>query len=524
MKKFLAILLTLAMVLSLAACGGNNETPDETPDAPGTETPAPDAEATYADTVVIAALNDLDSANPYGSTSSMCQWYTNNTHEFLIKSDYVTGELVGVLAENWEDAGNGTSWRVFLKKDVTFHNGDTFDAEDVAFTWNWGKDVNNVVKPISNAEAMVKEVVVEDEYTVRFDLNYCIPDFPAYLEVKMLSKDAFDSMSADEASVIGTGPYMKGDLVSGVSYSLERFDGYWGGTENHPSKTLEIRYVPDSQTIAAMLQSGEADFTFEVNVDNISTLMSASNLEMFSADGCQSYYVGFNYRNTEWNDFNLRKAIACAIDRDEIVVMQFDGGNTGSANYNFCPTNGKGYVEVDYIEKDVELAKQLIKDGGYEGMDVVIMSTPGFKAMAETVQAQLMAIGLKPSITYVDGTNWTSVKSTSNDYDITVSDYGTYAGALLYNFNRFFAIDGTSNMTGLDFPEYDAMKAEIEKVTTYDEMLTQFADMQQWAADNLPLIPLAVNKMYMCGVEGIGGVKVAPSLNLMEFDTLYKLA
>ena len=515
-KRVFALILALAMALSLLAGCGSKE--------PVSEDAESSAEGGYAEKVVIASLNDLDSANPYGSTSSMCQWYTNNTHDFLIKSDYNTGELVGVLADKWEDAGEGTAWRVFLKQGVTFHNGDTFNADDVEFTWNWAKDVNNVVKPISNAEAMVKEVVVEDEYTVRFDLNYCIPDFPAYLEVKMLDKEAFDTMSPDEAAVIGTGPYMKGELVSGVSFSLERYDGYWGGLEDHPTKTIELSYVPDSQTIAAMLQSGEADFTFEVNVDNISTLMNDANLEMFSADGCQSYYLGFNYRIEKWNDFNLRKAIACAIDRDEIVAMQFDGGNTGSANYNFCPPCGKGYVEVDYVKKDVELAKQLIKDGGYEGMELVIMSTPGFKAMAETTQAQLMAVGLNPSITYVDGTNWTTVKSTSNDYDITVSDYGTYAGALLYNFNRFFAIDGTSNMMGLNAPEYDAMKAEIEKVTTYDEMLSQFAGMQKWAAEELPLLPLAVNKMYMCGVNGIGGVKVAPSLNLMEFDTLYKLA
>ncbi len=92
------------------------------------------------------------------------------------------------------------------------------------------KDAANVVKPIASADAMVKEVVKVDDLTVDFILNYSILDFMVYLEIKIYSRK-LDTMDKAEAGIIGCGPYKVGELISGVSYGLERFDDYYEGID-----------------------------------------------------------------------------------------------------------------------------------------------------------------------------------------------------------------------------------------------------------------------------------------------------
>lgn len=508
MKKAIALILCVVMLgVTFAACAPQNQ----------------NSGTTYADTVYVTYADDLDSTNPYGSTSSSCHFYTNSTHEVLIKNDWETGKLVGVLAETWEDVnGNGTAWRLNLRKNVKFHDGSDFNAHDVVFTWNWAKDPNNVVKPINSADQQVKSVAAEDEYTVLFTMNYAIPDFPSYLELKMLSKEAFDTLSVKEAAQIGTGPYKVGEIISGVSYSMTRFDGYWGGIENFHTKNIVVKYISDLNTAAAALKAGQVDYAFILNNSSYYEIDADPNINITKAQGCMSYYIGINSRKATWQNVEMRKALAMAINKEDIVNIQFEGGIGASVNNNFCVPSGTGYKEINPIKYNVDEAKRIVEANNAKGQKLVIMATAAYKSLAEVVQANLNAAGFAAQIDFVDSTNWTTLKSTY-DYDIFVGDYASYTGALLYNFNRFFTVGGSSNLFGFESQEWENMMKEIQQCTTYEQMLAKFEIMQQWAADNVPLIPIAVNNAFGYARKGVGGVKVAPSYNLQELHWLYKL-
>lgn len=515
MKRLTALLLSAVMLAgTLAACGNNGSSNNSGSESGSTK---------YADTVVVTYADDLDSTNPYGSTSSSCHFYTNSTHDVLIKNDWETGEIVGVLAESWDDVnGDGTAWRLHLRKEVKFHDGTDFTSEDVVFTWNWAKDPANVVKPINSADQQVKEIIAEDDYTVLFNMNYAIPDFPSYLELKMLSKDAFDNNEVAKAAEIGTGPYKVGEIISGVSYSMTRFEEYWGGTEQFHTKNIVVKYIPDLNTAAAALQKGEVDYTFILNNSSYYEIDANPDINITKAQGCMSYYIGINSRKEIWQNVEMRRALAMAINKEDIVNIQFENGIGATVNNNFCVPSGAGYTDIKVLEHNVEEAGNIVKNNNATGTKVVIMASAAYKAMAEVVQANLNAIGLEAQIDFVDSTNWTTLKSTY-DYDVFVGDYASYTGALLYNFNRFFTVGGSSNLFGFENAEWESMMKDIQKCTTYDEMLTQFAGMQQWVVDNVPLIPIAVNNAFGYAREGVGGVKVAPSYNLQELHWLYKI-
>ena len=525
MKKLLAILLCACMILSLAACGKKEEAPpDEEAKTP--EEAVQSGEAKIAETIVIGKVNDLDSVDPYGTTSAQTHMYTNSTFRTLTKVDPASGELVGVLAESWEDiSGDATVWNVKLREGVKFHDGSTLDAEDIKFTWEYAKDATKVVKPIAGADDMVKEVVVVDPLTVQFVLNYAIPDFMTYLEIKIYSKDAFDSMDPAEAAQIGCGPYMVGERISGVSNSLVRFDDYYEGIDQFPSKEIVIKVFADVNTELAALEAGEIAYmpVGDMRGVDYNTLKSNDNITIYTGNGVMSYYVGFNHRKDVWKDTDMRLALAKAINKDDIINIYFEGGVSATRSDNFCVPTGAGYDDsVKSPEYDLEGAKALLEKCGKVGQEVKIMVSADSKPMGEVIQAQLNAAGFNAIIDQVDGTNWTDLKKTG-DYDIFAGDYCSYAGALLYNFNRFFSEGGSSNMFNFYDKEFEDGLAKVRACTTYEDMLAEFGNLQQWVADNVPLIPVAVNTALLAAQNDVGGIQVYPSANLTEYSYLYTL-
>ena len=216
MKKLISVLLAAVMIIGLAACGDKpkESTPAATvpaqtiPDqTQGTLAPV-DTTKKYKESVTIAYWFDLDTADPYGSTTAAQQFYTNFTFDNVVFNDPDTGDLVPQLAESWKDVnGDGITWDFVLRKNVKFHNGNVLKAEDVKFTWEYtASGAGNVVKSNANS-TYVKEIQVIDDNTVRFILNTGMFDWPSYMETKIYNKAAFDTLPAEEAAVIGTGPY-----------------------------------------------------------------------------------------------------------------------------------------------------------------------------------------------------------------------------------------------------------------------------------------------------------------------------
>ena len=528
MKKWMSLLLVALMTISmLTACGGNKEQEEPVPPAELEENTGDVGEveqgAAYEETVTIGMLSELDSADPYGSGSAECQMMTNMTHLMLAINNTDTGNLDAITAEKWEDVnGDGMAWRVYLKKGVTFHNGEELKAEDVKFTWEYvHPDAGNVLKPLA-AAGYVDNIEIEDDYTLVFNLKSSMFDFPTYLETKTYSKKAFDSMDAADAALVGNGPYAydKALYQSGVQYGFTRFDDYYEGIDNYPTKHLVVKYIPEEDARIAAIQAKEIDVVFFQSSSYYGILDADPNVTTYSRKGAQSYYMGFNYTSDKVKDAKMRQALAMAINRDDIVNIAFEQGLGGSASTNFCVPTGAGYVEVDHVEYDLDASKALLEELGYgDGVTLKLAHYASTKKIAETVQANLGVVGVKVEIQQIDDTNWASFKSGKEGYDIFL-DYCSYKGALLYNFNRFFQEKGSSNTNGHYNPEFETLLANVQNAGSYDEMLTEFGKMQQWVANDCTVIPLAVNNMIGATLNDVEGYVLADTANYLNYSTL----
>ena len=268
---------------------------------------------------------DLDTADPYGSTGAPAQFFTNLTFDTVTYVDSDTGKVVGQLAESWKDVSSskdGAVWEFYLRPGVTFHNGDKMTAEDVKFTWEYAAvGAGKVVKPLS-AAAYVSSMEVVNDLTIRYTLKSPMPDFPSYLETKIFSKKAFDTMPAAAASVIGTGPYFydRENTKSGVQFVATRYDKYWEGIDDYKTKHICFKVIPDLNTTVAALQAHELDLSFTVPVAAYKMLTADKNLNVITRSGAQSWYLGFNYSRDRFKNLELRKAIAQAINKETLSL------------------------------------------------------------------------------------------------------------------------------------------------------------------------------------------------------------
>ena len=148
--RMLSVLLCLALCFGLFGCGGGGEEGGD------------DA---VKDTVVIAAPEDIKSADPHADWSGIHYYVYWTCYDRLIGYDYETAQYVPELAKDWEVSPDGMEYTFYLRDDVKWHDGTQFTAADVVYTAERGIETSNGNFP------SVKEIVAVDDYTVKF---YCL--------------------------------------------------------------------------------------------------------------------------------------------------------------------------------------------------------------------------------------------------------------------------------------------------------------------------------------------------------------
>ena len=533
MKKMIAALLAVMMLLSLCACSTNGNVTEttganvEATEAPNAEVEATEAngETQYAEWVYSATPGDLESADPYGSTTARTQWLTNMTFNTLVYYNEETGEVEPELATKWEADETNTEWTFYLRDDVYFHNGDHMTAEDVKFTYlhtaNLG-DTVNVVKTFA-AGSFAETVEVIDDYTIKFVLKTARPDFHMYMDMKVYSKNAIETLGQKDGGVIGTGPYYfdAENTTSGQIYSVSRFEEYWGGAENYKTKHIGFKVYGDWNGVIAALQAGDIDFT-TIQSGHYATVNGDANLAIEEKVGAASYYLGYNYtsNNADMNDPEVRKAIAQCIDKDALVAIAWE--NLAVKSENFCAPTGIGYsADVKSVQYNLEEGIATLEAKGVKNLTIIY--TSGAPAVAaEVIQASLSQAGINVQLRQVDTTNWAAFKSAREGYDLFV-DYGTYAGALLYNYNRFLNRNGSVNFGAFVSDEYEALEAKVSEQTTWEGMLAEFNVLQHWVAENVPLFPLVYTNTMLGRNVNVGGGFMGSSNALCDWSTIYKI-
>lgn len=323
----------------------------------------------------------------------------NQVLQFQIASNVFSGlmhinaDLVaqGDLAENWDVSDDGKIYTFKLREGVTFHNGDTFTADDVLFTFERSSDPEQSIhsKVIANVASLEKL----NDFEVRFTLNKPQASFlPKALErasgraMTIVSKGALESLGNAQYGLmpIGTGPFKVVEHQLGQGVVLEKFDDYFDAERPLLDK-ISIKPIDGPEPLAAAIEAGDIQYIggnplpaqlvdrFQKNPD--------LQVDIKPAPGFQSVWLNPWHEAMTVSDFNkpleelktekgfmVRLALAKALDRD-LFVKQALFGNGVAAYGTINPAMGfyydEGIGEKSEQAFDPEGARALLASAGY---------------------------------------------------------------------------------------------------------------------------------------------------------------
>lgn len=362
------------------------------------------------DTLVYASDSEVENLSPYHNNVREGVIIARHVWDTLIYRDDKTGQFRPMLATKWTWVDQVTL-ELELRKGVTFHNGDAFNADDVVFTFNY------VITPESKVVTKqtvdwIKSAEKIDEYKVRIHLKKPFPAALDYLSgpLPILPSKYFQKVGLDgfAKAPIGTGPYRIVSATSGKNVLMEKNANYWKDSPvGVPSiGKLEFRVIPDAETRLAELMTGGVDWIWRVPVDQAKQLGKAPKITVLTGESMRVGFlqfdsIGASDPNSPLKDVRVRQAISYAIDRKAMVDNLVGTGSRIMNSACFIEQIACSDASVVKYEYNPAKAKALLAEAGYPNGFSIEFYAYREREYAEAVISYLAAVGIKANLNYV---------------------------------------------------------------------------------------------------------------------------
>ncbi|MCG8638557.1 MAG: ABC transporter substrate-binding protein [Desulfobacterales bacterium] len=341
------------------------------------------------------------SMNPHSYNSDANLSYMSNFFDGLLQRHAPEGKLAPALATEWERQ-DALTWKFKLRKGVQFHNGNTFNAADVKFTFERMKDPK--FSRFVNIANAIASIDTPDDYTVIFKTVKPVPWFAETMHQNFIV-DMESSLERDSGDYntrpIGTGAYKFVEWVKGSYVRLEANPDYWEGAPTY--KSVEIKPITQSATRFAAIASRQADILSGVPVTLIDRIKKNPAIEIVSRPARRCIYMDLgNKKGTPFEDIRVRKAIAMAINGPEIIKTVMHGQATPAAQIPDTATIGYE-PSLSRLPYNPEKSMALLREAGYaDGFDITIAGPNdryiNDKQISEAVAKYLAKIGLNVTL------------------------------------------------------------------------------------------------------------------------------
>jgi peptide/nickel transport system substrate-binding protein len=310
--------------------------------------------------------------------------------------------IVPQLATSYEWSADRKALTLKLRRGVTFHDGEKFDAAAVKFNIERHK---NMAGSNRRAElAPVSGVDVVDESTARLNLSAPFSPLLAALADRagmMVSPKAAQA-EGDKfgAKPVCSGPFRFVERVAQDKIVLERYPNYWNKGEIHLDRVIYLPIV-DSTVRLANLRSGQLDIIERMAGSDVPSLKADSRFKVarITEIGYQGITINVGksdlaQKNPLGKDARVREAFELALDRDGIAQVAMDG-EADVGNQWVAPTNAYYAKNVPIPKRDVARAKALLAEAGITNPSFTLMTptTSDAQKIAQIVQAMVKDAG-----------------------------------------------------------------------------------------------------------------------------------
>lgn len=399
MKRWISFTLSLVLALTvLTGCTGGSEGKSE-PNSSGANTAGTEGSkegSAVKDTLIWAQGADVTSLDPHVGKETAAVGVTCNIFDTLLTVD-ANNQPQPSIAESWEKVDDLT-WTFKIRQDVTFHDGSKLTAEDVKFSLD-----RAIASPyVSYIVDFIASVTVDDEYSITIVTKNPYAPILSNLAVPFSAIIPKAAVEADEKGFqlnpIGSGPYKFVEWKQGEYVKLTANPDYFNGAPK--TQNLQMRVILEGAQRNIALETGEIDIAYDIAPNDISKVRENESLQLYEGPSLSTYYLGLNMKKEAFANEKVRQAISYAIDRQAIIEGIAYGA--GESAPSLIPTVAFGFSDkAKYYEYDLEKAKALMKEAGYENgfnARLLVNDNQTRVEVCQVLQSQLKEIGINIEI------------------------------------------------------------------------------------------------------------------------------
>jgi peptide/nickel transport system substrate-binding protein len=425
-------------------------------------------------------------------------------------------KIVPQLATEWNWSEGGKVLTMKLRQGVKFHDETPFNAEAVVYTIQ-----RNLTLPESRRKSelsSVEKVEATGEYEVKFTLKS--PDVTLLAQLSdragvMVSPKAAKELGANFGShPVCAGPFKFVERIQQDRIVLEKFADYWDKDKILVDKVTYLP-IPDTTVKLANLRSGDLDIAERISASDAESVKNDPNLTYADiiGPGYMAMYVnlanGPRADNPLGEDKRLRQAFSLAIDREAISQIVFEG-TAMAGNQPFPPSSPWFDKDVPVPARDIEKAKKLMKEAGYESLDIELQhaNSTTQTQMMQVIQSMVAEAGFNVTLKSTEFATLLS-EQTAGNYQLSRSDW---SGRIDPdgNIHQFVTCKGGINDVKYCNPEVDKLLNEA-RTSTDDAVRKQKYDAAATILnDDMPIIYLGHQPYAYAISKKVGGFAPSP--------------
>ncbi|HEY4518842.1 hypothetical protein A2833_00520 [Candidatus Azambacteria bacterium RIFCSPHIGHO2_01_FULL_44_55] len=385
---------------------------------------ATESRPALGDTYVEGVMGSPRLLNPILTTTDSDRDVSRLLFSTLLKYDY-QGKLVGDLAENFSVSKDGKTYKITLRKNVFWHDGEPLTIDDVLFTIKAVANPDYASPLRATWQGVAVEASEENELTIKLKTPYAnfienlvfLGILPRHIWTSIQPKNF--ALADFNLTPIGSGPYrfvklQKDRLGRIVSLTLESNPTYFNNAPFINNLILKS-YDSEEEAVSAFNRK-EIDGILPATGQNKNQLRGLASSQVFSLASPRIYAIFFNTDDTILKDINVRIALNYAVNREALVskVLNNEGkialgpippGLLGSSpditGYDYNPEKAREILDKYGWTKDENgmRAKKLGKDKNPTNLAIDILATPNTQLVATLIKDDLKNIGVGANLT-----------------------------------------------------------------------------------------------------------------------------
>jgi ABC-type transport system substrate-binding protein len=498
-----------------------------------------DATPRNGGTLHLATISDMPGLDPAGVTNGVNRPFLQALYAGLVDYDE-HGVVVPDLATRWEVADEGTTYRFFLREGVRFHDGDEVTADDLARSIERALRKESASPQAQNLADLVgfdafqkgaphlAGVVVEGRYVVAYKITAADATFPMRLALHVarpVCKSAGDRVSPSWQPC-GAGPYElpPDGWQRGVRVRVVRHDGYFRpGLPHLDAIELALGVNPITQRLK--FENGDIDIIRDFSGGDVIRYMADERWAPLGAVEPDRIVSGevLNTQVPPFDDVELRRAVAAAIDRDEYHAI---APPRVTPAHQLIPPVATYAPRVEGQQHDLTAALEhmrragypydpVTRTGGYPKPIAYVAYYPGFgEYSGQVLQQQLARIGIRLDLRLVSTSAWLTLVGAGKAGSLTSSNQRSdYPDPTGY-FDQFTSAqsDATSSSSGSFFrnPSYDDAVERAHHEVDPERRAALFDDANRILCQDAPWAITHFYHYYFAHQPYVGGFRLHP--------------